>query len=371
MSSMQRLLIVDDEKLHLEALCTLLLDAGYEVTGCEDPNQAMRVLREQSFDLLLSDLQMPDMDGVELARQAAAVDPDLVAVLMTGHASLDSAVEAMKAGVLDYIYKPFRMSEIMPVVLRALEVRRLRVENRALLKKVTDANTQLEAANKELDNFAARIAHDLRSFMHVIQGFAGLLSRISAERLNDKERSYLKRIIDASARGGLLIDDLLVFARLGTRPIESAPVALTEVFEKARHMLGETVKQRQVEWDVGCLPTLPGNASLLQQVFANLLSNALKYSRNREVSRIQVEAQASDKGYEISIRDNGVGFDPAYADRLFQPFERLHRADEFEGNGMGLVNVQRIIECHGGTVRAQSWPGEGALFAFTLPVQTL
>ncbi len=364
---MPRLLIVDDEKPQLDALCTLLRDAGHEVTGCEGPRLALEVLGGQSFDLLLSDLQMPELDGIEFVRQATTLDPDLVAILMTGHGSVDSAVEAMKAGVVDYILKPFRMSEMRPVLARAVEIRSLRVANAGLLRQVTQYNAQLQSANRDLDNFAARIAHDLQSVMRVTQGFATLLKRHTASKLDDKERNYLQRIVDASMRGDLLIKDMLAFARLGASPVNARPVALGDVVEQARRTLESDAHGRTVEWDMGPLPQVHVDASLMQQVFVNLLGNALKYTRPREVARISVQAHKVPQGYEIRIRDNGVGFDQDQASRLFQPFERLHRIEDFEGTGMGLANVQRIIERHGGTVRAEAWPGEGAQFSFTLP----
>ena len=362
-----RLLVVDDEHRQLDALCIMLEIADYDVTGCRNPTDALAALREHDFDVLLSDLKMPGLDGVSLAREAVILRPDLVALVMTGHGSVDSAVDAMQAGVLDYIQKPFRISEIRPVISRALEVRRLRVTNSQLLKSATEANAQLMLVNRELDALAGRVAHDLQAVMQVTEGFAVALQASATPKLDDKERHYLQRIVDTSVRGNRLVHDLLAFARLGVSPIECRPEDLASVLRRAQHFVEAEAHDRRIEWDIGDLPTLPCDASLVQQVFVNLLSNALKYTRGSDPARIRVEAEPREMGYEIRIRDNGVGFDPAYADRLFKPFERLHGAAQFEGNGMGLANVKRIIERHGGEVRAHSAPGEGALFAFTLP----
>ena len=367
MQGKPRLLVVDDELRQLDALCIMLEIADYDVTGCRNPTDALAALREHDFDVLLSDLKMPGLDGVSLVREAVVLRPDLVAIVMTGHGSVDSAVDAMQAGVLDYIQKPFRISEIRPVIARALEVRRLRVTNSQLLKSATEANAQLVVVNLELDALAGRVAHDLQAVMQVTEGFAEALQASAAPKLDDKERHYLRRIVDTSARGNRLVHDLLAFARLGVSPIECRPENLSSVLHRAQQFVEAEAQDRRVEWDIGELPTLPCDASLLQQVFANLLSNALKYTRGSDPARIRVEAESRDSGYEIRILDNGVGFDPTFADRLFKPFERLHGAAQFEGNGMGLANVKRIIERHGGEVRAHSAPGEGALFAFTLP----
>jgi len=367
MQEKSRLLLVDDESAQLQALSALLLDAGYDVTGCPGASQALALLRERSFDLLLSDLQMPGTDGVHLARDAMALQPGLVAVLMTGHGTIDSAVDAMKAGVLDYIRKPFRMSEIRPVIARALEVQRLRAQNARLLEEARAFNAQLEAVNQELDSFAGRIAHDLQAVLQVTEGFATVLQRSAAARLDERESHYLQRILDTSVRGNRLVQDLLSFARLGVHPIELKPVALAPVVQRAQRAVDLQAQGRTVQWTLGDLPTVMGDASLLELVLVNLLSNALKYTHGKDPVQISVQASPCEPGWEICVRDNGVGFDPAYADRLFQPFERLHSAQHFMGNGMGLANVRRVVERHGGSVRAQTWPGEGALFAFTLP----
>ncbi len=368
MQEKSRLLLVDDEVAQLQALHSLLLDAGYDVTGCRGAPEALALLRERSFDLLLTDLQMPGYDGVQLAREAMVTQPAMVVVLMTGHGTIDSAVAALKAGVLDYILKPFRMSEIRPVIVRALEVQRLRSDNNRLLEEARAINAQLEAVNLELDSFAGRISHDLQAVMQVTEGFATVLQRSAAAKLDEREGHYLQRILDTSVRGNRLVHDLLSFARLGVRPLELRPVALAPVLQRAQRAVDLQAQGRTVQWSVGELPTVMGDASLLELVLVNLLSNALKYTHGKDPVQIGVEASLCEPGWEIGVRDNGVGFDPAYADRLFQPFERLHSDQHFMGNGMGLANVRRVVERHGGSVRAQSWPGEGALFAFTLPM---
>ena len=367
MQEKSRLLLVDDEAAQLQALHSLLLDAGYDVTGCPGASQALALMRERSFDLLMTDLQMPGNDGVQLARQAMVMHPGMVVVLMTGHGTVDSAVDAMKAGILDYIRKPFRMSEIRPVIARALEVQRLRADNARLLEDARAFNNQLEAVNQELDSFAGRIAHDLQAVLQVTEGFATVLQRSAAAKLDEREGHYLQRILDTSVRGNRLVHDLLSFARLGARPIELRPVSLAPVLQRAQRAVELQAQGRTVQWSVGELPTVMGDVSLLEMVLVNLLSNALKYTHGRDPVQIRVEASPCEPGWEVGVRDNGVGFDPVYADRLFQPFERLHSDPLFMGNGMGLANVRRVVERHGGSVRAQTWPGEGALFAFTLP----
>lgn len=366
-----RIIVVDDEKPQLEALCTLLEDAGYWVDGYADPTQALQQLQTHAYDLLLTDLRLPGMDGIELVQHAKRIDPDLSAVLMTGHGSIKTAVDAMKLGVQDYILKPFKVSELMPVVNRAIEVRSLKVQNARLIQDLSASNERLLEMNQELDHFAGRVAHDLNSLCHIIQGFAGSLTRRANDKLDEQEQRYLQRINEASARGGQLVSDLLAFARLGSGDLQFSLIVLDEVVEKARAQVESAEGLRMAEWTIAKLPEIDGDESLLEQVFVNLFSNALKFSQAREMPCITVEAQTLGDSLEIKVIDNGAGFDPDRADGLFKPFHRLHNAHDFEGHGMGLANVKRIVERHGGTIAAESAPQKGATFKITLPLRQL
>lgn len=367
MGGRSRLAVVDDDLAHLDAVCSSLREEGFEVDGFSRSTQALTALEQHPYELLLSDMQMQELDGVTLVRAATVVQPDLVAILMTAHATIENAVDALKLGVFAFIRKPFRMSELRPVIIRALEVRRLRLENLRLLKLSEDTNAQLEAVNTELNSFAGRVSHDLQAVMQVIAGFAAALQRDVGASLEPKQAHYLQRVVETSERGSRLVQELLAFARLGARPMEFRTVDMAEILRLARRTLDLECQGRQVEWIVGDLPVVQGDPSLLQQVLVNLLSNALKYSSGKEVARITIEGRPRDPGVEIIVRDNGVGFDPEFSDRLFQPFERLHASSQFKGNGMGLANVRKIVERHGGEVRAES-SADGALFAFTLPM---
>jgi signal transduction histidine kinase len=362
-----RILVVDDEGPQLKALCDVLQQEGHHVAGCATPGAAIDALHGQRFDILLSDLNMPQMDGIALTREALAIDGDLVPVLMTGQASVPTAIEAMKVGAVDYVLKPFRIASIRPVLARALEMRHLRTSNRELQEDLARRNVQLEAANRELDAFAARVAHDLRNPLHAVLGFARLLSRSSDERLDADEQAFVKYILMAGERADRMVRDLLAFARLGESALKRGPVSLDAVIEAARRNVAAQAQGRSVDWLVAPLPTVSGDASLLEMAFTNLLSNALKYSARRDQARIEIGSRASDNGHVVWVRDNGVGFDMAQADKLFSPFHRLHKADEFEGTGVGLANVRRIVERHQGSVIAEARPDQGATFFITLP----
>lgn len=365
-----RLLIVDDEAPQMQALTDLLSREGYATTGCGTAERALELLDENRFDLLLSDLRMPGMDGIELIRRAVATDPDLVAVLMTAHGSIATAVEAMRTGATDYVLKPFRLDAIRPVLTRALEIRRLRLQNSALQRSLLERTQQLEAANRELDAFAARIAHDLKAPINAISGFAGHIQEGSGTSLPADDQGLLQRIVAAGRRADSLCDDLLNFARLGELPLNRRQVELGEVLAQARRLVEPQAEGKVIDWALDPLPAVLADPSLLQQVFVNLLSNAIKYAAGSDPIRIEVRHRHdSDLGHVVSVSDNGVGFDPILAHRLFAPFQRLHSAAEFKGTGMGLANVKRIVERHGGSVRAESQRGQGATFHLSLPAQ--
>ncbi len=363
-----RVVVVDDEAHQLEALCSLLEDRGFGVQGFSDPKEAVEAIAHERFDLLLTDLRLPGISGIELIKRAREHDPDLGAILMTGHGSIESVVDAMKVGVIDYIQKPFKVADLLPVIERAREVTALKRENSKLLSDISNSNERLQEVNRELDSFAGRVAHDLNSMCHIIQGFAGSLSRRAQHKLDEQEQRYLMRIAESSERGGLLVASLLAFARLGSGDLHYSVVSLNEVVQKIRSTLQADEEQAEVEWSVGNLPDIEADEQLIEQVFLNLFSNALKFTKSAASPCISVQAEEFNGDVEIVVTDNGVGFDPDRADGLFKPFYRLHNAHDYSGHGLGLANVKRIIERHGGTVQGHSSPGNGASFSIRLPM---
>jgi len=239
--------------------------------------------------------------------------------------------------------------------------------NDTLEQRVRDRTARLETANQELDAFAYSVSHDLRAPLRAVDGFARILEEEHASQLDDQGRRTLAVVRAEAGRMGRLIDDLLDFsrrARQEMRPSETDMTALVrEVFDQVK---GRTA-DREVEFQLGELPAARGDAALLRQVWVNLLDNALKYTRQR--ARAQVWISGTRQGAEnlYSIRDNGAGFAMKYAGKLFGVFQRLHRTEEFEGTGVGLALVQRIIRRHGGRVGAKAQVEQGATFYFTLP----
>lgn len=251
------------------------------------------------------------------------------------------------------------------------ERKRAEDERARLLAEVASRNALLEAANKELEAFSYSVSHDLRAPLRHIDGFAGLLQRTSTAKLDEKERRYLTLITESAKRMGKLIDDLLDFSRMGRAAMRHDTVDMGALVQAVLRDLEPDTQGRAIEWHVSPLPAVQGDASLLRQVWMNLLSNAVKYSRPRAQAVIEVGC-AKDKPNEtiFFVCDNGVGFEMKYADHLFGVFQRLHRPEDFEGTGIGLANVRRIIARHGGRTWAEGQPEAGATIWFTLPKLT-
>jgi PAS domain S-box-containing protein len=241
--------------------------------------------------------------------------------------------------------------------------------NATLEQRVAERTAQLEAANEELEAFSYSVSHDLRTPLRHITGYIEILRSEAEAALAAEARQHLETIARAAYKMGDLIDALLSFSRMGRAELRRSLVQLDVLAEQARNEVSEEAKGRNVEWKIGALPTIRGDAFLLRQALVNLLNNALKYTRARNPARIEIGAKTVGDEIQVYVRDNGVGFDMQYADRLFGVFQRLHRPEDFEGTGIGLANVRRIIHRHGGRTWAEGKPGQGATFYFSLPKQ--
>jgi len=243
------------------------------------------------------------------------------------------------------------------------KVRQLNLE---LEQRVLQRTAQLEATNKELEAFSYSVSHDLRAPLRHINGYTRILQEDFAAELSQEGQDSLQRILASSQKMEQLIDDLLSFSRLGRKPMKKGRVDMGATVRTVISMLEPETMYRQIEWVLGELPPAHADPALIEQVYANLIGNAIKYSRVREEARIEISSSAQENEIVYFVRDNGVGFDMQYADKLFGVLQRLHSASEFEGTGIGLAIVQRIIQRHGGRAWAEAEEDKGATFFFTL-----
>lgn len=276
-----------------------------------------------------------------------------------------SSYRARPAFIIDLAKQRLQSSArlIGEIVRRRRLEEELRALNATLESRVEARTAELKATVQELEGFAYSVSHDLRAPLRAIDGFAKILASEHAAELSPRAAEHLAIVRESSQQMGRMIDDLLAFARLSRQPVRSELVRLDEMVPRLLRLLSAQEEPRALEIEIGELPPCHGDPLLFEIVWTNLLSNALKYTRRR--ARAQIEIGFA--GGEYFVRDNGVGFDPRYADKLFGVFQRLHRAEDYEGVGLGLATAQRIAHRHGGRIRAEAIPEQGATFFLHLP----
>jgi signal transduction histidine kinase len=240
-------------------------------------------------------------------------------------------------------------------------------EIRKLNQELGKRAAELEASNKELESFAYSVSHDLRAPLRHMVGYSELLQKQASSLLDDKSQRFIRTILDSAKRMGNLIDDLLAFSRIGRAATRETEVDLEQLVKEVVAEIGQDTKSRDIAWKIGALPVCYGDRSMLKLVVVNLVSNAAKFTRMRKPAEIEIGCVDRDKEVEVFVRDNGAGFDMQYVDKLFGVFQRLHLAEQFEGTGIGLATVQRIIHRHGGKVWGEGAVDQGATFYFSLP----
>jgi signal transduction histidine kinase len=378
------ILLVEDNLGEVRLIREMLSEPGAVPFSLETTHTlaaALERLRAGGFDVLLLDLGLPDSSGVRTFTSVQAQSPALPIIVFTGRGDQTLGLKVVQLGAEDYLVKGQVGTNLWRTIRYAMERHRGKRElvlsetrvrnlNESLERRVADRTAELAAANRELETFTYSVSHDLRAPLRQIDGFSRILSEEAGAECGPKAQHYLSRIREGTQHMGRLLDDLLHLAQLGGQNPDMRPTSLGEVVQEAVEELKGDQGGRDIEWMVGALPTVCCDPGLMKIVFTNLLSNAIKYTRPREHATIEVAwAESSDGRATILVGDNGVGFNMKYADKLFGVFQRLHRAEQFEGTGVGLATVQRIIQKHGGTVWAESELDRGATFFFTLGLQ--
>lgn len=331
--------------LALGALCVLVMIAAMPVTGG---------VRFDALAVLLS------VSGLFVGSMPTLI---AMAIAATYRVSLGAAGVEMDLLVI-------ASSGGIGILWRRNRRRRLQWDRRhaaELEERVQRRTAQLESANQELEAFSHSVSHDLRAPLRHLTGYVDLLTTRHREHLPEAARHYLDQVGDSATHMGALINALLAFARTGRQDLTLTEVDMNAAVEDARGRLGAEVKDRTIAWRVADLPRVSGDYTLIRQVWVNLLANAIKYTRRTAKAEIEVGATRGPGHWEFFVRDNGVGYDMRYASKLFGVFQRLHAQEDFEGIGIGLANVRRIIHKHGGEIQAEGRLNEGATFRFTIP----
>jgi signal transduction histidine kinase len=308
-------------------------------------------------------------------RFQAQISQPIVALTNTAKAVAerrDYSVRAPRIGTGEFVVLTDAFNQMLDRIHegdRALREReeQLRYFNTELEHRVEERTRKLQEANKELEAFSYSVSHDLRAPLRAIDGFSRILLEDYANKFDDDGKRVLDVIRSNTQNMGRLIDDLLAFSRLSRKQMEVSPVNMSELAHDVFQQLKPGLVGQKIQFSLGPLPDTTGDPALIRQVFVNLLSNAAKYSRPRAETVIEVDGRRENGNCIYSVRDNGVGFDMTYAAKLFGVFQRLHSVEEFEGTGVGLAIVQRIVHRHGGRVWAEGKVDEGATFYFSLP----
>ena len=359
-----KVLVVDDNDANLVALAAVLERLPCEVVLARSGEDALRCMLKDAFAVVLLDVHMNGMDGYEVAKIARSTrsTSEVPIVFVTAmHATEDSALRGYGAGAVDFLFKPINAEILTSKVRVFLEL----WSSRQRLAEEIEAHQETLA---DLEAFNFSVSHDLRAPLRPLAGFSSFLLEDYADKLDAQGRDYLERIRAAVTRMNQLIDDMLMFSRTTREKVERSTVDLAAIARDVIEDLRRAEPNRAVELQAVAEARVQGDARLLRIALENLLRNAWKFSRDAAPARIELGKQPRGAdGTVYFVRDNGAGFDARYASRLFQPFQRLHSTAEFEGTGIGLATVQRVIRRHGGRIWAESSPGKGATFFFQLP----
>ena len=383
---MVRIWFLEDEPADVELVRHELSQGGlhFELRQITSESDFRAGLNGQPPDVILSDRGLPGFDGFAALATARAKDPDVPFIFVTGSQGEEAAIHAFECGASDFVLK-HRLSFLTPAVRRALALTGERAHHQAIEEmlhhcqqemsrrnadleaRVAQRTAELQAANQELEAFSYSVSHDLRAPLRHIEGFIELLEHQAAGQLDSTSQEYLRVIRESSREMGRLMEALLTLSRTTRTPLQKRAINTRELVDKVLGDLRLDAGERRIEWVIGPLPEVQADPSLLRQVWFNLLANAVKFTHGREVARIEAGAQSAPNEVVFYVRDNGAGFDMQYAERLFGVFQRLHNASDFEGTGVGLAIVRRIIQRHGGRVWAEGRPNSGATFYFSLP----
>ncbi|MEQ8221618.1 MAG: ATP-binding protein [Candidatus Eremiobacterota bacterium] len=402
----EQILVVDDVD-SIRSFITINLECeGYEVFQAARGQEALKLIESIFFNLVILDIMLPDIDGLQILKFIRKVSPETMVIMVTGYASLDSSITAMKEGAFSYIIKPFELSELLITMRKALDKQRLSMENKQLLEELTRANKDLESSNvlleekvrertKELemlnqdlnkanielkrldklkDELVSLVSHDLKSPLTAIIGYASTIQYKSVQDMGEEKiKDYIDRILNQSFRMLNLINDILDEQKIkeGKMALNGEVTDLGEIGKECFDEMKILASEKQLDYTVEVEPDLPAtflDKSKIRQVIINLLSNAIKFTSNEGQVRLRVY-KGKNKLW-VSVIDTGPGIEKSRQDELFKEFKKFKTPDgkEHEGTGLGLSICKKIVNLHGGKIWLQSEEGKGSKFSFLLPI---
>lgn len=372
-----KVLLVEDNPSDARLIQESLTETGedaFEIETADTLSGGLQRLTLGGIDAMLLDLGLPDSFGQETFVRAKAHALGVAIIILTGLKDESLALKLVQGGAQDFVAKvDVSGNNLTRAILYAIERERLEQKfkklNEELEKRISDRTAELQASNKELEAFSYSVSHDLRAPLVNIHAFSDILLEKYSAQLGEQPQKYLRGISDGVMRMSRLIDDLLELSKTNRKELRRQDVFLNVLVTEAIHELRSQTVNRKIEWRIGNLPAIRGDQGLLKQVFTNLISNAIKYTGPRNPAVIEIGLESIEGQRVFFVRDNGVGFDMQHAANLFSPFHRLHSSEAFEGSGIGLATVQRIIEKHKGRIWANSRVDQGTTFYFTVGLE--
>ncbi len=377
MSDSARILVIDDELGMREGCRRALTPLGHRVDVAADGEEGLAKALAAAYDLVLLDVRMPKLGGIELLTKIRAHDPDAVCIIITGYASIDLAIQAIKRGAYHFLSKPFDTDALILAVDQGLEKRRLTLEARRLhaleqqAAELARAKAELERLDQVKSQFMLTVAHELRAPVAAIQGYLQII--VDGYVSSEKQRPMLQRAAQRAAELLDLVDELLQLARIreGVVEVKVQELDMGDALEKIAALLRVEAERCGLafELDIRPCPRVTANVDHVRQLWSNLISNAIKYTPAG--GRVRVSLGPGQDGLVGCVEDTGIGIGPGDLPRIFQEFYRTEQAKAFQarGTGLGLAIVKRILDAYGGAIEVRSTPGEGSAFSFTWPLK--
>ena len=373
-----QVLVIDDDPGMRSILSDILEEAGYEVCSYGKGIEALDWLKKNPFEVVIVDIKLPDMDGIKLLEEARLINPESAVIMMTGYASVETAVEAMKEGAYAYIVKPINMDELKAIIKKALREMRLSLENKKLIDQLQRSNRDLERANeklKELDlmktRFLANMSHELRTPLNSIIGFTEiLLDRLFGD-INKKQERHLGYIHTSGKSLLCLINDILDLSKIEAGKIELyfEEADLESLINGVDRIIRPMAKKKKqsLETKIKVESRAYADPKRIEQILLNLSNNAIKFTP--EGGSITIEAEEDQEEFKIRVADTGIGIRPDELETVFEEFKQIESpaSREYGGVGLGLSIVQKLVQMHKGKIWVESEYGKGSKFTFTLP----